>query len=331
MKKLSIVVLALAMAVSLSLVPAVAVSANPGLPTIDGDVEKGEWDGATVIPVTDGMGTVSVMAETDYLYVLFEVVDSTDARAGENIHGNDQTSININPTPGAAWGLPCAIIFQTGADPAAWGGTSSGTTDGWETDWKINGVQLPLPEGLETMTLYSGGTRISEWKVPLATIAPSPGDTLKVGGAIDVGDGASYVYPIGLDWSDVATYVDVPVQQHTATVDLTVNIPVTVSISVDPTLWDFGTVLPGGSSDPIWVTVTNTGSVPITVTTELDPTGTVFDTCLHFPSGSLITDFDQNLDGGAYYANNAQLRVPRDYTAKGVETATIIFWAEQTP
>lgn len=347
MKKLLIVALVLVVAVSLSLVvPAVAVSANPGPPTIDGVVGTDEWAGATVIdveslndleirlgisPLTSldvVMGTVSVLAYADYLYVLFEVTDSTDARIpGENLHGNDQTSININPTA-APWGKPCDIIFQIGADPDAWGGTSSGTTDGWETDWEIDGVQQPtLPGDLETMTLYDyvTGTRISEWKIPLASIAPSQEDTLKVGGAIDVGDGKSYLYPVGLDWGDVLTYVEVTVQP--TSVGVTANVPVVVRVSVDPTFWDFDTVYPGQDSDEILVTVKNTGTVPIRVTTELRPTGTVFDTCLYLPSGTLIKYFGQNLVGGAYWANNAQLQVPRDYTATGEETATIIFWA----
>jgi len=182
------------------------------VPTIDGVISDGEWDRAVEIPVAGDMGIVRVLADVDYLYVLIHVKDDTDAREGENIHGNDQTSININPTEGAPWGLPCDIIFQMGADPAAWGGVSSGETDDWETDWKIDGVQQgTLPTGLETKTIYEAGMRISEWKLPLATIAPSYGDTLKFGGSIDVGDGNSYVYPVGLEWSDVSTYFHLPV------------------------------------------------------------------------------------------------------------------------
>ena len=183
---------------------------EPTMPTIDGILSLGEWDDATEISVAGDMGTVRVLATTDYLYVSFDVVDSDDARLGQTF-GNDQTSININPT-NALWGFPCDIIFQIGADPAAWGGTSSGQTDGWETDWEIVGVQQSsLPGGLETKTIYNGGNRISEWKLPLASIAPSALDVLKVGGAIDVGDQNSYVYPIGLDWSVVSTYVNITV------------------------------------------------------------------------------------------------------------------------
>jgi len=192
------------------------------VPVIDGVLSPGEWDGATEIPVADGMGTVWVLATTDYLYVAFDVLDSTDNR--ENVgSGNDQTSININPTDGGSWGKPCDIIFQTGADPDAFtspepdiDSDSSGMTDNWYTEWVIDGIQLFLPLDLVTKTIfYSGGNRVSEWKVPLASIAPSVGDILKVGGsiAIDVPPNLSFVYPIGLDplWSDASTYEDITV------------------------------------------------------------------------------------------------------------------------
>ncbi len=184
------------------------------IPELDGIVSLGEWNDATEIPVTGDMGIVKVLATTDYLYVLFDVVDSTDARLGENQVGNDQTGLNINPTQGGSWGKPYDVVFQTGADPAAFttvllGGASSGISDGWYSEWVIDGVQLLIPLDLETITIYSGSNRVSEWKVPLATIDPSAGDILKVGGAIDIGDGNSYVYPIDLDWADTSTYVNI--------------------------------------------------------------------------------------------------------------------------
>jgi len=181
---------------------------------IDGILSIGEWCGATEIPVKDSMGTVWVLATVDYLYVAFDVVDSTDARKGENSVGNDKIGLNINPTPGVQWGKPCDIIFQTGADPDAFTSTvppkiSSGMSDSWYTEWVIEGTQYDLPGDLETKTLYNGN-RISEWKVPLASIAPSVGDFLAIAGAtdIDVGVG-SYTYPVDLDWANLSTYVDI--------------------------------------------------------------------------------------------------------------------------
>jgi len=186
---------------------------------IDGVVSDGEWDEAVSIDVVDNMGTVKVLATTDYLYVLFDLVDSNDARTDYEFEvGNDQISINVNPTDGGSWGFPYDLIFETSALSVEDGGhhmlpwnpkVNSGTSsDGWATRWFPNDAQENLPSDLKSATIYSSGQRITEWKIPLATIGLSPGDTLKVGGAIDVGDGSSYVYPIGLDWSDANTYVD---------------------------------------------------------------------------------------------------------------------------
>lgn len=194
-------------------------------PIIDGVISPCEWTCATVIPVVGEMGTVFVIAYTDYLYVMFDVVDTTDARLGENLVGNDKIGFNINPTDGGLWGKPYDIVFQTGADPDAFttpdpdlDNSSSGQSDGWETEWVVNGVQLPLPEDLETMTLYNGGRRVSEWKIPLTTISLSVGDSIAVGGACDnLGStepaGGSYRYPPTLDWNDPAgTFVDILVK-----------------------------------------------------------------------------------------------------------------------
>jgi len=220
------------------LISALSVGFVFGYPTIDGSVSAGEWDDATNIYVASGMGTVKVIATTDYIYVLFNVSDSTDARLGQNLKGNDQIGFNINPTDGGSWGFPYDIIFQTGADPNAWGGISSGQTDGWETQWsiKVGGVtiqQPSLPSDLETKTIYSSGRRISEWKIPLVNITnEKPCDDLKVGGAIDVGDGNSYLYPVGLNWNDASTFIDISVKD--------VKEPDTNILGLAGTDWDLG-------------------------------------------------------------------------------------------
>jgi len=195
---------------------------------IDGILSPGEWDDATAIPVTGDMGTVRVLATTDYLYVAFDVVDSNDARTqytGEE--GNDQISINVNPTDGGLWGFPYDLIFEASALSGGCSGSpedgghhclpwtpkvNSGTsTDNWATRWFPNDAQESLPGDLESATVYSSGKRITEWKLPLASITVLTGDVLKVGGAIDVGDGTSYVYPVGLDWNIASTFVDIVV------------------------------------------------------------------------------------------------------------------------
>ncbi len=180
-------------------------------PMIDGVISPGEWDGAVVIPVAGEMGTVSVIAYANYLYVLFSLLDSTDARLGQNLGGNDQISVNINPGEGA-WGFPYDIIFETSADLPWNPKVNSGVINGWNTRWLPNNTQRYLPGGLESATTYTSAERVTEWKLPLTTIAPLLGETLKVGGAIEVGDDNSYWFPATLDWENPETFEDILVQ-----------------------------------------------------------------------------------------------------------------------
>jgi len=180
---------------------------------IDGVLSFGEWFGATEILIEGSkasivsMGTVRILATTDYLYVAYELVDSTDVRLGDG-SGNDKIGLNINPTGDAPpLGFPYDILFQTGADPAAWGGISSGLTDDYETQWLVEGTQYDIPDDLETKTIFNG-KRISEWKVPLDSMALSSGDVIKVGGATDI-EKTSYRYPVGLEWAVPLTYADI--------------------------------------------------------------------------------------------------------------------------
>jgi hypothetical protein len=181
-------------------------------PTIDGYVATSEWDGATVIPVSDSMGTVSVLAYSNNLYVLLELPDTTDARMGQNIKGNDQASLNVNPTDGGAWGFPYDLIFETSADFPWNPKINSGDVNGWHTRWLQNDVQYYVPGGLKSATTYTGTTRITEWCLPVNWLGLSPGDPLRVGGAIEIGNGNSYAYPVGLVWGDVSTFTEILVQ-----------------------------------------------------------------------------------------------------------------------
>lgn len=110
-------------------------------------------------------------------------------------------------------------------------------------------------------------------------------------------------------------------------VDMVVNIPSMVAISVTPTSIDFGTLYPGQFSGIIVVTVENIGTVTVNVDASVDPTPTVFDYLLvgtlEVPTTGLIA----GLAGGSSSVVDVQLVVPSDYSAKGVETATLVFSA----
>lgn len=180
-------------------------------PVIDGFVSEGEWDEATVIPVEDEMGEVSVLAYPDYLYVLLRLPDTTDARMGENTVGNDQVGININPTEGGAWGFPYDLIFETSADFPWNPKVNSGDVNGWHTRWLPNDAQTFVPGNLQSATTYTGTERITEWRLPIEWLESEVGDTLNVGGAIEVGNGNSYTYPEGLAWDDPATFIEITI------------------------------------------------------------------------------------------------------------------------
>ena len=214
MKERTTAVLLIAMFMISTLVMAMPVMAASDYPSIDGVVGAGEWDGALEIQVASSMGLVRVLPTFKYLYVLFEVVDATDARLGQPV-GNDKLSLNINPTDGATYGKPYDIIFETGTDPNAWDGPTCGLTDGYETNWVVRGVQeLSLPKDLKTMTIYNytSGIRTTEWMIPLRTIVLRWEDTLYLGGNCDIdiiGSGSSsYRFPDTLQWAEESTYVD---------------------------------------------------------------------------------------------------------------------------
>lgn len=104
-------------------------------------------------------------------------------------------------------------------------------------------------------------------------------------------------------------------------VGVSANLEVIVCISVDPTSIPYGTItVPLDQSDAI--TVTNCGTVAVTVTHEV-----VGDTL--FTSYLGVTPASEDIGVGGNKDFTARLNVPGSYTPKGVETGTIIFWAEQ--
>lgn len=166
-------------------------------------------------------------------------------------------------------------------------------------------------------------------------------------GRIDKGDRVKVVELVlggSGSWANQAAFVD-NITMNGVTyklepgsgVPLTVDVPEIISISVTPSSLDFGTItLPYDSIVPypsLALTIDNTGTVPVDITTELSPTGTVFETHLYLPyPGTYAKDFVWNgLVGGDSHAENVRLIIPRDYSATGLETATLIFWASASP
>lgn len=108
-----------------------------------------------------------------------------------------------------------------------------------------------------------------------------------------------------------------------SSVSMTANIPVIVCISVDPTSIDYGKI-----SVPYYLetglTVSNCGTVGVRVTHEV-----VGDTLFTLYLG--VDPVSKDIAVSLSDTFTATLDVPESYVPKGVETGTIIFWAEQTP
>jgi len=128
---------------------------------------------------------------------------------------------------------------------------------------------------------------------------------------------------------NLVTYTDTG-----STTNLTVVVPDIVAISVSPTVINFGTLLPGETSDVFDITVDNIGTRKVDV--DADVTGS---------SGDLFFDNLQLNAGGGWYLWSAfgyvitnlamggsetlytKLPVPSTYTPGGSETASLIFEA----
>jgi len=125
---------------------------------------------------------------------------------------------------------------------------------------------------------------------------------------------------------NLVTYTDTG-----STTNLTVVVPDIVAISVSPTVINFGTLLPGETSDVFDITVDNIGTRKVDVGATVYEAGLFYDN-LQLYSGSwhiwsywskIIT----NLAMGGSKGLSTRLPVPGDYTPAGPEAASLIFEA----
>jgi len=118
-------------------------------------------------------------------------------------------------------------------------------------------------------------------------------------------------------------------------VGLTATVPDIVAISVNPTSINFGTLLPGSTSDVFTITVKNVGTRTVNVDAGVSGSaGDLFFDNLAMrldssgggstrPWSGIITNLA--MDGSTYV--QTWLPVPSDYTPSGTETATLVFEA----
>lgn len=120
---------------------------------------------------------------------------------------------------------------------------------------------------------------------------------------------------------------------------LTVEVPDIVAISADPTLIDFGSLVPGQTSSTYDIVVTNVGTHQVDVSADVELGGsTMIRNNLELklsggawedyrPWPNIITDLDMDL----YETLKTRLTVPSNYTPGGVVTAQLTFEASPSP
>ena len=118
-------------------------------------------------------------------------------------------------------------------------------------------------------------------------------------------------------------------------VGLTVTVPDIIAISVTPSSLDFGTLIPGSTSDVFEIIVTNVGTNPVNVDASLDTSSAdLFKNNLKMrydasglwyllPWTNVITNLAMN---SSDYVRT-RLSVPDNYTPQGSESGTLVFEA----
>jgi len=267
-KKLVSILVTLAVAVSLFVVPAVA-SAD-GAPTIDGVIGADEWG------LPDFVGTnynVYVLNDVDYLYVAFE------ANCGDFTVYPGMTNIYIYD--GGDYAGECWAYTALGQDEVE--GLTYFTT---------HHIQPPkVKKGNEVRTtsaIVEASTLVMEWQIPLSEFPMSPGDPIAFD-FMSYSEGCS-------DWSTAWLY-----EQYYTLVSPVIEVNIDIKPGSDPNSMNLGSkgVVPvavltddfdASTVDPS--TVKFAGAAPVRWTMEdVDGDGDM-DMLFHFKTQEL--DLDEN-------------------------------------
>ena len=220
-----------------------------------------------------------------------------------------------------------------------WGGNNPGaliatfTTDGSgniaATSGSIDlGMDLPSPSDSNICEHdycvsddYTNCHGAKIWLVPTSTLPGNwPSDT-----AWTTWNRTSILFETDLIWYD-----DLNVGS-TGPVGLTTNIPDIVAISVNPSSLNFGTLVPGGTSNTLDIIVTNVGTRTVNVGADVSGPALFLGNLWMTNNSSWSTrSWSTLVTGllmGASDGVQTKLLVPSTYTPGGVETATLLFTA----
>ncbi len=347
MKKLASILLTLAVAVSLLVVPAV-VSAGSA-PIIDGIIGTDEWGEpfGTYEQTIGGVGTfyfdLYITSDDEYLYVATDYVEGSGdvafsaakglgLAAGLNIYIDANNDDSTAPSDSDLVVIVSNDMIYIPYDPPVdfdWE---------WQEEGSASAAEILIAWDGDG---YTEGKGIVEVAVPLSLLDASLGDTI---GLLFQAFGNINFAPLWqtnpddthCGWPE--TYTDFTLEANTA-VGLAAETPAITAINVDPTSINFGSITPGTPVSKEDITVENIGGVAVVVDAFLDPqTGTVF-TYLRlggsysglYTGGSKYNGYWNNIISSLLPSKNAvlttELDVPETYSGKGAEEATLIFEA----
>jgi len=311
MKKLVSVLLTVAVAISLLVVPAV-VSANPGY---DSTLTLENKDNSTWLVISDDIsGTLEYVSSANLFWYSFSATGLTASTEYSLIYYADTENRFVD------WGgdNPGALIATFTTDASGNITPTAGSVD----------LNMDLPcspdanayfyDYTKSPDLYDHATGAKIWLVP--TSAYDAGQR-----KVTAWTPSAFLFETDLIWYDDTDAGD-------STVALTAEVPDIVAISATPTSIDFGTVYPGHTAVGDNITVKNIGTKTVNVDASVAG-GAVFGYLqLSIGSGWITTapswpSLITGLTMGASKTVYNQLPVPSGYTPTGTETATLIFEA----
>jgi len=164
--------------------------------TIDGVYDPAEWADATPFAIQGG-GTAYIKINAGFAYACFNVTGWTMGSGYMNGNLVGYGIWNVNN----GWNIPNTPVveFQLSTDQASWGGGGqTGTIDGGQVyAYRLNGIIQALanvPPGLECVTSWANGWRVTEVKVPIGHLQKAVCDKAWVVGGINY-YGLSHWYP----------------------------------------------------------------------------------------------------------------------------------------
>ncbi len=191
------------------------------VPIIDGVFSTEEWGTPLGTAVDeDNIHTVTMYAHAtmDALYLAFVTNDATDNRGGS---GLDVLDFNIGLV-GDEVKLPWRYVLVTKiyADSGwgdQWDAIDHGYYGSWADTW-ITGYYSYIPAGIEMVTSFATGYRVTEFKVPMSIMfdgehgweGPNGGETLLLAGTSS-GEVKNAFVPQGIDHGDETTYATIEI------------------------------------------------------------------------------------------------------------------------